>query len=120
MHPSSAPTGTVRLIAPQQPDGRAAPAGSGIDVRITIDADDRGSRRVVESLEGLRGADVEVEVRDAREDTAAAEFLERLVCCGPVTPVVEIQGLLLTAPTPAEALLAVRRVTGSVSDAAAG
>jgi len=80
-------------------------------VRVTIDADDRNSRRVVESLEQLRSERVEVEVRDAREDPRAADALSRLVCCGPITPVVEVRGLLLTAPTPAEALLAVRRVT---------
>jgi hypothetical protein len=48
-------------------------------------------------------------------DEAAAAFLDRLVCCGSVTPVVESGGLLLTAPTPAEALLAVRRVMPSRS-----
>jgi len=81
-------------------------------IRVTIDRDDRATARVVESLTALRdpAANVEVEVRDAREDPAAADFLDRLVCCGSVTPVVEVEGLLLTAPTAAEALLAVRRV----------
>jgi hypothetical protein len=78
-------------------------------IRITIDADDRQSARVVDALTALDG--VEVEVRDAREDPDAAAFLDRLVCCGPVTPVVEHAGLLLTAPSAAEALLAVRRAS---------
>jgi hypothetical protein len=78
-------------------------------IRITIDADDRQTVRVVEALTGLDG--VEVQVRDAREDPEAAAFLDRLVCCGPVTPVVEHAGLLLTAPSAAEALLAVRRAS---------
>ena len=80
-------------------------------IRVTIDRDDRATARVVESLTGLGdpAAGVEVEVRDAREDPEAADFLDRLVCCGSVTPVVEVGGLLLTAPTAAEALLAVRR-----------
>lgn len=78
-------------------------------IRITIDADDRQTSRVVEALTALDGIDVEV--RDARDDEAAAAFLDRLVCCGPVTPVVEHAGLLLTAPSPAEALLAVRRAS---------
>lgn len=78
-------------------------------IRITIDADDRQTSRVVEALTALDG--IEVEVRDARDDEAAAAFLDRLVCCGPVTPVVEHAGLLLTAPSPAEALLAVRRAS---------
>lgn len=76
------------------------------EIRVTIDRDDRRSRAVVTSLTAL---DAEVEVRDARDDEDAAAFLARLVCCGPVTPVVEVHGLVLTAPTPAEALLAVRR-----------
>lgn len=74
-------------------------------VRITVDRDDRRSRQVVETVLDLVPS---AEVRDARYDDAA-EFLDRLVCCGPVTPVVEVGGLLLTAPTPAEAVLAVRR-----------
>jgi hypothetical protein len=78
-------------------------------VRLTIDGDDRRTRRVVETLTDLIPS---VEVRDARVDDAAAGFLDRLVCCGPVTPVLEVEGLLLTAPTPAEAVLAVRRATG--------
>jgi hypothetical protein len=78
-------------------------------IRITIDADDRRTVRVVEALTGLDGVDVQV--RDAREDPEAAAFLDRLVCCGPVTPVVEHAGLLLTAPSAAEALLAVRRAS---------
>jgi hypothetical protein len=81
-------------------------------IRITIDRDDRATSRVVSALAALGdpAGDVEVDVRDARADPAAAEFLDRLVCCGSVTPVVEVGGLLLTAPTAAEALLAVRRV----------
>lgn len=78
-------------------------------IRITIDGDDRQTVRVVEALSALDG--VEVQVRDAREDAEAAAFLDRLVCCGPVTPVVEHAGLLLTAPSAAEALLAVRRAS---------
>jgi hypothetical protein len=78
-------------------------------IRITIDADDRQTVRVVDALTALDG--VEVEVRDAREDPDASAFLDRLVCCGPVTPVVEHAGLLLTAPNAAEALLAVRRAS---------
>jgi len=83
-------------------------------IRVTIDSDDRNSVRVVEAMMALSGDGVTVEVRDARTDEAAADFLERLVCCGSVTPVVESGGLLLTAPTPAEALLAVRRATPSL------
>lgn len=83
-------------------------------IRVTIDSDDRNSVRVVEALTALPGDGATVEVRDARTDQAAADFLDRLVCCGPVTPVVESGGLLLTAPTPAEALLAVRRATRSL------
>ncbi len=85
-------------------------------IRVTIDNDDRNSVRVVDSLTALAdpAAGVEVEVRDARTDEAAAAFLDRLVCCGSVTPVVESGGLLLTAPNPAEALLAVRRATPSL------
>lgn len=83
-------------------------------IRVTIDRDDRNSVRVVEAMTALSGDGVTVEVRDARTDDAAAAFLDRLVCCGPVTPVVESGGLLLTAPTPAEALLAVRRGTPSL------
>jgi hypothetical protein len=79
-------------------------------IRITIDDDDRQTRRVVEALGGLSGASLEIEVRDAREDEAARAFLDRLVCCGRITPVVEMGGLLLTAPSAPEALLAVRRV----------
>lgn len=75
-------------------------------VRLTIDSDDRRSRRVVESVTDLVPS---TEVRDARFDDDAADFLDRLVCCGSVTPVLEVGGLLLTAPTPAEAVLAVRR-----------
>lgn len=75
-------------------------------VRITIDADDRRTRRVVETL---TEAFDDVEVRDARDDPGAADYLDRLVCCGSITPVVEGFGLLLTAPTPAEALIALRR-----------
>ena len=108
-------TGTVR---PLDPLGQACAAGddpsAATRVRVTIDADDRNSRRVVSSLEALRGPGLEVVVRDAREDPGAAGFLDRLVCCGQITPVVEVRGLLLTAPTPAEALLAVRRVAGGV------
>jgi len=84
------------------------------NIRVTIDSDDRNSVRVVESLTALTDDVVDVEVRDARTDEAAAAFLDRLVCCGPVTPVIETGGLLLTAPTPAEALLAVRRATPSL------
>jgi hypothetical protein len=84
------------------------------EIRITIDSDDRNSVRVVEALTALDGAATAVEIRDARTDAAAAAFLDRLVCCGAVTPVVESGGLLLTAPTPAEALLAVRRVMPSL------
>jgi hypothetical protein len=76
------------------------------DVRITIDRDDRNSRRVVETVLDLVPW---AEVRDARLDDDAADFLDRLVCCGQVTPVLEVGGLLLTAPTPPEAVLAVRR-----------
>ena len=75
-------------------------------IRITIDADDRRTRRLVETL---RAAYDDVEVVDARFDPDAADRLDRLVCCGSVTPVVEAGGLLLTAPNPAEALLALRR-----------
>ncbi|HSK21589.1 MAG TPA: hypothetical protein VK906_00345 [Egicoccus sp.] len=75
-------------------------------VRLTIDSDDRRSRRVVETISDLVPT---AEVRDARYDADAADFLDRLVCCGSVTPVLEVGGLLLTAPTPAEAVLAVRR-----------
>ncbi len=126
MRPSSASTGTVKpttsagtsapLVlparSPAHPTG--AQAATTTVVRVTIDADDRNSRRVVGSLEGLSGPALRVVVRDARDDPDAARSLERLVCCGPVTPVVEVRGLLLTAPTPAEALLAVRRVTDAV------
>jgi hypothetical protein len=77
------------------------------DVRITIDRDDRNSRRVVETVLDLVPW---AEVRDARLDPDAADFLDRLVCCGPVTPVLEVGGLLLTAPNPPEVVLAVRRV----------
>ncbi len=77
-------------------------------IRITIDDDDRQTRRVVDALGGL--SDASVEVRDAREDEDAQAFLDRLVCCGRITPVVELGGLLLTAPSAPEALLAVRRV----------
>ncbi len=83
-------------------------------VRVTIDADDRHTRRVVEAVQVLQAHGVEVEIRDARQDASAAEALQRLVCCGAVTPVVEVGGLLLTAPTPAEAILAVRRVLPEV------
>ena len=83
-------------------------------IRVTIDSDDRNSVRVVEAMTALADDVVTVAVRDARSDEAAAAFLDRLVCCGPVTPVVESGGLLLTAPTPAEALLAVRRATPSL------
>jgi hypothetical protein len=82
-------------------------------IRVTIDSDERNSARVVEAMTALADAEVTVEIRDARTDEAAAAFLDRLVCCGSVTPVVESGGLLLTAPTPAEALLAVRRVMPS-------
>jgi hypothetical protein len=75
-------------------------------LRVTIDSDDSRSGAVVETLLSI---DPSVEVRDARWDDDAAAFLDRLVCCGPVTPVVEVAGLLLTAPTPAEAVLAVHR-----------
>jgi hypothetical protein len=75
-------------------------------IRLTIDGDDRRNQGVVTVL---TGAVDDVEVRDAREDPDAAAFLERLVCCGPVTPVLECGGLLLTGPNPAEALAAVRR-----------
>lgn len=113
MQPATPSTRTVRVVEPSATAGAAAPDPSGTTViRVTVDADDRNSRRVVESLEALRGPGVEVVVRDARDDPAAAGFLDGLVCCGPVAPVVEVQGLLLTAPTPAEALLAVRRVAG--------
>jgi hypothetical protein len=76
-------------------------------VRVTIDADDRRTQGV---LTVLTGAVEDVEVRDAREDPDAAAFLDRLACCGPLSPVVECEGLLLTGPNPAEALAAVRRV----------
>ena len=75
-------------------------------VRITIDGDDRRNRRVVETVLDLVPT---AEIRDAREDEDAADFLDRLVCCGRVTPVLEVGGLLLTAPTPAEAVLTLRR-----------
>lgn len=75
-------------------------------LRITIDDDDRRTRAVVDAV---RAVAPQVEVRDARDDADAAAFLDRLVCCGRVTPVVEVGGLMLTAPTPAEVLLAVRR-----------
>jgi hypothetical protein len=75
-------------------------------VRLTIDRDDRRSQRVVEAVSELVPT---AEVRDARVDDDAADFLDRLVCCGPVTPVLEAGGLLLTSPTPAEAVLALRR-----------
>lgn len=75
-------------------------------VRITIDADDRRTRRVVETL---TGAFADVQVLDARDDDDAADYLDRLVCCGSITPVVDGFGLTLTAPTPAEALIALRR-----------
>jgi hypothetical protein len=75
-------------------------------VRLTIDRDDRRTRRVVETITDLVPT---TEVRDARMDDDAAEFLDRLVCCGQVTPVLEAGGLLLTSPTPAEAVLALRR-----------
>ena len=130
MQSNSPSTGTVRVLATSVATPAAGTLGAGAGavladaqpsiadrrddrtrVRVTIDADDRNSRRVVESLEQLRSEHVEVEVRDAREDTRAAEALDHLVCCGSITPVVEVRGLLLTAPTPAEAVLAVRRVT---------
>lgn len=79
-------------------------------VRVTIDRDDRRSLRVVEAILDLVPT---AEIRDARWDDEAADFLDRLVCCGPVTPVVEVGGLLLTAPNPAEAVLAVRRAVPS-------
>ena len=75
-------------------------------VRVTIDRDDRLTRRVVEAVTDLVPT---AEIRDARLDDDAADFLDRLVCCGPVTPVLEVGGLLLTAPNPAEAVLALRR-----------
>jgi hypothetical protein len=75
-------------------------------VRVTIDGDDRRSRRVVETITDLVPS---AEIRDARWDDDAADFLDHLVCCGSVTPVLEVGGLLLTAPTPAEAVLAIRR-----------
>jgi hypothetical protein len=75
-------------------------------VRITVDDDGRRTQRVVDAILDLIPS---AEVRDARYDHDAADFLDRLVCCGPVTPVIEVGGLLLTAPTPAEAILAVRR-----------
>lgn len=76
-------------------------------VRITIDRDDRRTRRVLEAVTDLVPS---AEVRDARWDDDAADFLDRLVCCGPVTPVLEVGGLTLTAPNPAEAVLALQRV----------
>ncbi|MEX2550170.1 MAG: hypothetical protein WD638_08075 [Nitriliruptoraceae bacterium] len=79
-------------------------------IRVTIDDDDRQTRRVVDALAGLTRPSLVVEVRDAREDDEAQAFLERLVCCGRITPVVEMGGLLLTAPSAAEVLLAIRRV----------
>jgi hypothetical protein len=82
-------------------------------LRITIDGDDRQTRRVVDTISDLVPT---VEVRDARYDDDAADFLDRLVCCGPVTPVLEVGGLLLTAPTPAEAVLAVRRAAPDLVD----
>ena len=113
MQPAIPSTGSVRVFDhPGQAGATGADRSAATRVRVTIDADDRNSRRVVESLEALRGPGVEVVVRDARDDPDAAGFLERLVCCGPLTPVVEVRGLLLTAPTPAEALLTVRRVAG--------
>lgn len=75
-------------------------------VRITVDRDDRRTRSLVRVLEEAVG---DVEVRDARVDPEAAAFLERLVCCGPVAPVVECAGLVLTSPSGAEALAAIRR-----------
>jgi hypothetical protein len=78
-------------------------------VRVTIDRDDRGTRGVVTVLSGAID-ESEVEIRDARDDPDAAAFLDRLVCCGRVDPVVECDGLVLTGPNPAEALAAVRRV----------
>lgn len=84
-------------------------------VRVTIDSDDRRTRRLVETIRDLVPT---AEIRDAREDEDAAGFLDRLVCCGPVTPVVEVGGLLLTAPTPAEAVLAWQRASrGTVATA---
>lgn len=82
------------------------------DVRVTIDGDGRRSRRVVEAITDLVA---DAEVRDARADDDAARFLDTLVCCGSVTPVLEVGGLLLTAPTPAEAILAVRRAAPQLS-----
>ena len=114
-HPT-APSGTVRVLrGPSGEEGREGHSAAPTRVTVTTDGDDRNSRAVVEALEALRGPGLEVVVRDAREEPAADRFLQRLVCCGPVTPVVTCGGLLLTAPTPAEAVLAVRRVVpGSV------
>jgi hypothetical protein len=78
-------------------------------VRVTIDRDDHRTRGVLTVLTGAVDG-TEVEIRDAREDPDAAAFLDRLVCCGRVDPVVECGGLVLTGPNPAEALAAVRRV----------
>ena len=75
-------------------------------VRITIDSDDRRSRRVVDAITELVP---QAEVRDARRDEEAATFLTSLVCSGRLTPVLEVGGLMLTAPSPADAVEAVRQ-----------
>ncbi len=75
-------------------------------IRLTIDDDARRTRRVVESVLNIVPS---AEVRDARRDADAEAFLDRLVCCGSITPVLEVGGLLLTAPNPAEAVLTIRR-----------
>lgn len=111
-----APSGTVRVLTGASGEQRRAGHGTApTRITVTTDGDDRRSRAVVEAMEALQRPGLEVVVRDAREEPAAAQFLDGLVCCGPVTPVVTCGGLLLTAPTPAEAVLAVRRVVpGSV------
>ena len=75
-------------------------------VRITIDSDDRRSRRVVDAITELVPT---VAIRDARDDDDAATFLASLVCSGRLTPVLEVGGLMLTAPSPADAVDAVRK-----------
>ena len=80
-------------------------------IRLTIDDDGRRTRRVTESVLGIAPS---AEIRDARLDADAKHFLKRLVCCGSITPVLEVGGLLLTAPRPAEAVLAIRRVASDL------
>ncbi len=75
-------------------------------VRVYVDDDDRHTRAV---LDALAAEGRTVEVLDARHDDDAARFLQTLVCCGPVAPVVVVDGLVLTRPTAAQAIDAVRR-----------